>query len=103
MSRLSNFSTGLDAARVVNWRLGNMGRAAIWPGAQDGSEMIRMVAEKQTAFFMGLFGAQQAMVNAWMSGSLDMHKVAADITAAAEAPALKTLNGNVRRIRSKRR
>lgn len=102
-AKLGDLSTGLDAARVVNWRLGLMHQAVLRPSVSTAVEMMRMVTEKQTAFAMGMLGAQQAMVMAWLQGAREVGKVANQVAEAAQAPALKTLNSNVRRVSHRRR
>lgn len=102
MARLGDFSTGFDAARVIAWRLDLMRQATLHPSLRTSAEMVRMVTEKQTAFAMGLLGAQQAMASAWLKGMWEVQKAAVEIGTAAEAPALKTLRRNVRRASRRR-
>ena len=94
--------TGFDVAQVLASRLPILTLAACQPSAEGCREVTRMVAEKQAAFALGLLGAQQALFRAWMSGAWDCTRIGAEMTAAAEAPALRTLRGNVRRLSRKR-
>ena len=96
--RLYDSRTGLDVATVLTTRLPILALAAWQPTAEGWREVTRMVAEKQTAFGLGMIGAQQALFRAWTSGAWDCARTAAEVAAAAEAPALRTLRGNARRL-----
>lgn len=99
MTRLAHPSTAIDAASVIAWRLGAFAMDFAQPQPKGGAEAVRMVIEKQRAFTLGLIAAQEAWMRACLAGSLDLRRTAAQMTAAAEAPALEALRGNVRRMR----
>ena len=98
MARLTDPATAFDAMRVICWRLPMLACAMAQPGAGSSREIARMVAEKQAALALGMIGAQEALLRAWLNGTIDHARIVADMTAAAEAPALKTLRGNARRL-----
>ena len=103
MPRLNDPATAFDAMRVIAWRLPLLAAWMVQPSAATGREIARMVSEKQAAAALGLIGAQEAWFRAWLSGSLHSAGLAAEMTAAAEAPALRTLRGNTRRLSRRRR
>ena len=102
MPRLTDPATAFDAMRVIGWRLPVLAFWMVQPSAAGSREIARMIAEKQAAFALGLIGAQEAWFRAWLSGSADCARVAAEMTKAAEAPALRTLRGNTRRLSRRR-
>lgn len=101
--RLYDPSTGLDVALVLAVRLPMLALSFAQPSAESWRETARMVSEKQTAFALGMIGAQEALFRAWLAGTWDSARIATEMAAAAEAPALKTLRGNVRRLSRSRR
>lgn len=90
--------TAIDVAQVLGARLPLLAMEAMQPTAKGAKEMARMVSEKQTAFALGMIGAQQAWMTAWLGGGTNCARTTAEVMAAAEAPALKTLRGNARRL-----
>ena len=96
--KLYDARTGFDVAQVLAFRLPILAAAACQPSAEGSREMMRMVTEKQTAMTLGVLAAQQALFRAWIGGTWHSATLATEIAAAAEAPALRTLRGNVRRL-----
>ncbi len=100
---LYDISTATEVAQVLGARLPMLAMEALSPTARGAKEIGEMVAEKQAAFALGLIGAQQAWMTAWLSGSTNGAKTTAEMIAAAQAPALKTLGGNARRLSRRKR
>ena len=101
--QLYDISTAAEVAQVLGARLPLLAAEAMSPTARGAKEIGQMVAEKQAAFALGIIGAQQAWMTAWLSGSTNCAKTTAEIVAAAQAPALKTLSGNARRLSRRRK
>ena len=100
---LYDISTAAEVAQVLGARLPILAMEALSPTARGAQEIGQMVAEKQAAFALGLIGAQQAWMTACLSGSTNCAKTTAEVIAAAQAPALKTLSGNARRLARRKR
>lgn len=95
--------TGYQMAEVLASRLPMLALALVQPTAESARETARMVAEKQSAFALGLLGAQQALARACLTGAWDYARITAEMAEAVEAPALRTLRSNARRLSRRRR
>jgi hypothetical protein len=96
--------TNAAAAETIMRRLPIMWWQMMSPTAQGEAEMQRMVAEKQQAFVDGVVAAQTQMMKEvfrfWTTPlPLQDSKATSRIMEAATAPARRTVNANVKRLR----
>jgi len=108
MTKRRDISTASAAAETIMRRTPILWWQAVHPTAKGQREVNRMVAEKQQAFVDGLVSAQFQMVQEAMrfwaapfATPTSTRQAANRIANAATAPARKTVQANVKRLRKK--
>ena len=106
MARHKPFDVGIAAAETIARRMPALWWGMVAPTQKSNAEIAGMVAEKQLAFAQGVIAAQTEMMKLamtpwWQWPRLKPERIAAQVAAAAIAPASRKVKANAKRLRKR--